>query len=298
MRLLLATEAQRRERDLVTASAWGQGLTVDQFLARERRLRAHPWAARALRSWWWVDAGGVLLSSCETFDAAATCDGAPGVAHVIASVFTEPRFRGGGHASAMLRKVLEVAPGPDSQAFVLFSEVGVPLYARLGFSPVPSFDVCAPAKAGVVRPDAGGWPQVSPALGALALVRDAGFLDWQWERERTYAELLRRAPPPTHSSACEGFTIGWTAYFKTNELQVLWLDPAPPEIRRELLAAAQACAAATGLELVRVWDDADGAWARGVEGARIMTRDDEVPMYRSLRAGCVAWRPIERATWA
>jgi GNAT superfamily N-acetyltransferase len=298
MHLTRATPSQQAARDQLTAQAWGQGLSTDGFCSRELQLRAHPFAVAALRSWWWVDDEGAPLASCETFDVEGHVGEVAGVSHLVASVFTEPRLRGQGHAQAMLRAVLEAARGPASQAFVLFSEVGAPLYAGLGFLPSPGFDVLVPARLGEALPVAGPLSSPAPMRGALALRRSPAFVDWQWERERAYARLLHREPPATSTAAWDGATIGWTAYFKLNELHVLWLDEAPPTTQRRLLAAAQHAAATSGLPTVRVWDQRDGAWAQSVSGARVVSRDDEVPMFLPLVPGVERWAPIERATWA
>jgi predicted N-acetyltransferase YhbS len=298
LRLIRASVRQQASRDVLTASAWGQGLSGQQFLQREQQLRGHAWAAAALRSWWWVDAQGAPLASCETFEVDSCVGEAPGVAHLIASVFVEPALRGQGHASAMLRAVLAAARRPTSQAFVLFSEVGVALYARVGFRAAPAVDLVLPAGAGRPLPTATRVPAVRRSLGSLSLERASGFIDWQQERERAYAALLQRTAPPTATAECEGATIGWTAYFKTGELHVLWLDEAPVATRARLLEAARAAAFDSGLAQVRVWEQGDGAWTGGLPGVRIVPRDDEVPMYLPLVSGIERWAPIERATWA
>lgn len=298
MRLIQASAGQQASRDALTASAWGQGLSGEQFLLRERQLRAHPWAAAAMRSWWWVDAHGAVLASCETFEVDSHVGDAPGVSHLIASVFTEPALRGRGHASAMVLAVLAAARRPGSQAFVLFSEVGVALYERVGFRAQPAFDLVLPAREGRPLPAATSVSPVRRSPGSLTLQRTSGFVDWQHERERAYARLLERTAPPTATAECDGATIGWTAYFKTDELHVLWLDEAPTPTRARLLEAAQSAALSSGLARVRVWEQGDGAWAGALPGVQVVPRDDEVPMFLPLVPGVERWAPIERATWA
>ena len=148
--LTIASAAEQLERDALTASVWGTGLTGAQFLEREQRLRAHPWARQTLTSWLWREESGAVLASCETFLDEAHVGTLQGTAATIASVFTEPKLRGHGHAGNMLRAVVErLRDDPRCLAATLFSEIGTALYQRLGFWPVPAFDTFFPA-----RPDA------------------------------------------------------------------------------------------------------------------------------------------------
>jgi GNAT superfamily N-acetyltransferase len=295
--LRLATAAEARVRDVGCAQVWGGGLSVEQFVEREAVLRAHRWPRQVMRSWQWVD-GPRVLASCETFELGSHVGASSGHTHLIASVFTEPPLRGRGHAAAMLREVARWSREGGAQAMVLFSEIGPRLYGSLGFRAVPSFDLVLPARAGAL---VGSSPELTtvrpaPLERTLTVTRDEGQLDWQLERERFYGRVLGRALPRRAGAAVPGGAIGWTAYFKTGELQVLWLDGEGP-VRRALLEAAQAEAAHLGLTLVRVWLEGDGAWARAWPGASVVARDDEVPMFLPFAQGLERWAPIERAVW-
>ncbi|HCF61983.1 MAG TPA: N-acetyltransferase, partial [Myxococcales bacterium] len=105
--LVLADEEQKRLRDPLAWEAWGEALTPAQFAVREERLRAHLWARQAMATWLLIDEEGRTLSSCETFRmrSRAWIDGVEswGVTFAVASVLTEPRLRGRGFASRMMR---------------------------------------------------------------------------------------------------------------------------------------------------------------------------------------------------
>src|SRR5262249_38859240 len=137
--LVVATDAQKLERDHFTHDAWGQRLSVDDFVAREERLRAHPWARANMTSYLYVEEGRIL-SSCETFRMDSFCDGVRGETFGVASVYTEPALRGRGHAGAMMR----LLPTEGFQAGILFSDVG-DYYARFGWRVVPAFEQALPA---------------------------------------------------------------------------------------------------------------------------------------------------------
>ncbi len=295
MRLREATDDEKRQRDVLCAAVWGGGLTVEQFVEREARLRSHWWPRAVMRSWLWESADGVL-ASCETFTLESQVGVQRGQVHLIASVFTEPHRRGHRHASAMLRALAEWSRRQGAQAMVLFSEIGTGLYQSLGFVPVPSFDVVLPARAAPLSAlgltFATTWP--APQPGSLVLARERGQLEWHLERERYYSEVLGRPRPSASGAQLNGATIGWTAYFKSNELQVLWVDASE---RAALLTLACAEAARLGLSQVRVWDEAAGAWASTMPGARVVPRDDEVPMFLPFSDEVQGWSAIERAMW-
>ena len=67
MRLTKATAAQKIERDRLAHAEWGQRLSVEQFLEREARLRAHAFSREGMTTWLLVDERSAVLSSCETF---------------------------------------------------------------------------------------------------------------------------------------------------------------------------------------------------------------------------------------
>jgi GNAT superfamily N-acetyltransferase len=303
MKLIEAEEGQQLERDAVTWHAWGAGLSVEQFAERERRLREHPWARRAMTSYWWVDAQGAPLASCELFVDAADAGSRRGVACTIASVFTEERLRGRGHAGAMLTAVVdEFSRRSDALAATLFSEIGVGLYQRLGFYAVPSFDTFFTPLAELPRgvkthasrlplPAAGGG-----ADGALRLELTEARLDWHLERERIYGEALSRPRLPFHAVTVEDASITFTAYWKTNELQVLSLDARTLAHAGLLLDAARHAAHLGGLPVVRAWETSP--LPSQLPGAQRRPRTDEIPMFRPLAPAIEAWTRVERGLWA
>ena len=206
-RLVEATDSDQRARDLLTAQAWGQKLTTEQFLQREAGLRAHPFAKQHLRTWLWVDEAGAVLSSCETFEVPARRGSRLGRAFVIASVFTEPSLRGKGHAVTLINAVCErLGQQADALAVSLFSEVGARIYERAGFVAQPSWDVVLPLETSVLPlvtssveelPAVEAPPSVT-ADGSVQLELTVEQCDWQVERERLYARALKRPELKAH----------------------------------------------------------------------------------------------------
>jgi GNAT superfamily N-acetyltransferase len=274
-----ASPAERIARDRLTYSAWGARLSVAQYLTREERMRAHPWAQENMRTWLFGDG----LASLETF---AMSSGIYG----IASVFVEEAKRGHGYATQLVGEVHQWMRGQGARGALLFSDVGHGIYERAGYRafagttyrlrPVPGeFTALSAAEA------RDRWPATGPAIWPTW-----EQLDWHWEHERFYREMFRLGPLERCGARQGDAMILWTADWRAGDrLYVLWLDPPDGEVEARLLAAAQAEAARSGLAEVHVWAEALGS------GERIC-RPDSLPMFAAFDpAAMPATAP--RALW-
>jgi GNAT superfamily N-acetyltransferase len=297
MELRLATDGEKRARDRLTHEAWGQRLSVDDFVAREERLRAHPWAKEGMRSWLLVD-GAQILASCESFEMLSFLDGKAGRTFGVASVYTEAALRGRGHAARMMELLVE-AVGPH-HAGLLFSDVG-DYYARMGWRMLPAFERRLPAERSseklsplVEWLSAGEidrlWSSVDVPRARFVVWPTMAQLDWQRERERVYAELFGRAPLAHAGARSDGGIVAWAADFKNDKLVVLHLSGRAPL----LIAAAQHQAATAGLSQVIVWDVLAG-WPDGLGERR--TRSDSLPMVLPLAPGAESLSYVPRGLW-
>jgi hypothetical protein len=293
MELRLASDGEKRARDRLTHEAWGQRLSVDDFVAREERLRAHPWAKDGMRSWLLVD-GEQILASCESFEMVSWLDGKVGRTFGVASVFTEQALRGRGHAARMM-ELLVGAVGPH-HAGLLFSDVG-DYYARMGWRVLPSFErrLSAEQSSPPVEWLSAGeidrrWASVDIPRARFVVWPTVEQLDWQRERERVYAELFGRAPLE-HAGACtQSGIIVWSADFKNDKLVVLHASGRA----EHLAAAAQHQAAVAGLSHVIVWDTlAVGEDSFGEKHPRT----DSLPMVLPLTPGSENLGYVPRAIW-
>jgi hypothetical protein len=296
LRLRKAVPDQAQDRDRLTHEAWGQRLTIEQFVARETRLRGHPFATAGMTSWQLVDDDDRVLSSCETFRMRSRIDEHDGHTYGVASVFTEGRLRGRGLATQMLDRVMSqlVAEDPRAQASILFSDVGAPIYERVGFQARPAVDLILPASPGSISPEVEPLTEIPPFQipdrpRAFQVVPSVDQIDWHLERARIYAEILAVPGPPfLGARTADGLAL-WCANQKVGELYVLLLEGevAP------LLGAAQNAALACGLRAVRVWDCPPFA------AGRREPRVGSLPMIRPLHPSVHAerWNSIPRAIW-
>ncbi len=315
--LVRATDEEKRARDVLAHSAWGERLTVEGFVAREARLRAHPWARANMTTWLWREDDGRVLSSCETFRMSSWLRGAPGDSFGVASVFTEPALRGQGYAAQMMRALVAALrrEEPRAHASILFSDVGEALYERASYRAVPAYDrvwpqlPLPPGEGPAGREGAAllSESQIAEALAHLPspslpflIWPEAGQLDWHLERERAYAELLGRPRPRAAGARVGNGCALWAADFKNARLAILLLHATTAEEALSLTRAARAVAREAGLGEVLLWETPQPfAWPEGPEGGVRQKRNGERPMLAPLaeevRAEDGAYVP--RALW-
>ncbi|KAK3307375.1 uncharacterized protein B0T15DRAFT_393255 [Chaetomium strumarium] len=169
------TPAERTHTWKLTYPKWGPALTEEDYLTREDYLTTVPLARDGGITHWVLTVSNLppdqrpILSSCESLRKRAVYvpkDGGggsrkvvEGVAHGIASVFTDPAFRGRGYASRMMKELgqrlkgWQVAVEKSRSLFsVLYSDIGKQFYAKHGWSPFESSHVAyKPAVAADVR---------------------------------------------------------------------------------------------------------------------------------------------------
>ncbi|WP_309895783.1 GNAT family N-acetyltransferase [Archangium sp.] len=317
MHLVVATDEQKAQRDALTHSEWGALLTVEGYAAREQRLRAHPWSRVDMRTWLLCDDAGDVLASCETFRTDSFLrapDGAflPGDSFAIASVFTEERLRGRGHATRLMDLLAaELERQPRAHAALLFSDVGPRIYARSGYQALPAWDWhLAPA------PGAPGEPveallreeDMARALGRLRRPEAPFFfwpspaqLDWHLERGRIYVDHLAGCSLPASVGATVGdSTALWGLVGRGSELHVLMFDARSAEDATALLQAARREAFRSGLSRVVLWEEpANASLLPLVEGATRVARKGSLPMVRPLLSELPLspLLPVPRGLW-
>ncbi|KAL2129322.1 hypothetical protein VTI74DRAFT_7931 [Chaetomium olivicolor] len=176
------TPAERLRTWALTYPKWGPALSEKDYLTREAYLTTVPLARDGGITHWILTVAGLpgderpVLSSCESLRKRAVCttrEGkvVEGVAHGIASVFTDPAFRGRGYASRMMNELgkrlrgwqtgsagsktggaggaeeEEAVEKGRSLFSVLYSDIGKKFYAKHGWAPFASCHVAWKPKA-------------------------------------------------------------------------------------------------------------------------------------------------------
>ncbi|HEY2746659.1 MAG TPA: GNAT family N-acetyltransferase [Polyangia bacterium] len=303
MKLVLADADEKRARDRLTYEAWGEALTPEQYLIREERLCAHPWARAAMQWWLWKDDDGKVLSSCETYRMSSAVEGERGETWAVASVFTEPALRGRGHARAMMDALLERARQEGAQASTLFSDVAPMQYERSGYAVRPAEDLVFPPAQGDSAHGVDALVEVvgelEPYVDDFTVWPSRQQLDWHLERGRTYGALLRRAPLSSVGARAGEGVAYWVADWKNDRLTMLWLDAADAYEAEALVQTARNVASAARLREVRLWAQPWPFPGRADLGGDRVRRVGAVPMIAPLVGAVRAemWTQIPRAVW-
>lgn len=312
-------------RDRLTYASWGGGLSLEQYLDRERRLWRQAFARRGMRRWI-LREGAADLASCETYLVPVRVGTQLGVGHGVASVFTEERLRGRGLAAELLSRVHDVLRGEGAVCAYLMSEIGPQLYGRLGYVVRPPllrrYAAAGPSEA---VPAALEWFGADDVAGLVArryaaaplhrrqlvLQLTAEQLLWHVERGWIYADHQGRARQRV-VGARAGAAFGiFAADPQKGVVRVLMLypgeaifaagalgDPHSDEAARlrDVLHGARFLAAELGLPAVEVWENGQNAgWLRG--GHRVEGSD--IPMVLPLRDEVRGedWLDWERGHW-
>ncbi len=304
----LATAEESARRIPLTYAVWGDRLTEAQYLERERRLAATPFARRGMRTWLLVH-GDEVLASCESYAMAAEVDDRSGVAQGIASVFVEGPLRGQGFAAEMLRLLGDRFAAEGAVSSHLFSEVGTSLYERAGYRPRPirarrfrptPGDPAAVAEA-VDRAHAG--ERLLPILtraprGRFRILPDDATLDWQRERAAIYHRFLGglRPSPDLFAGAIAGDgAVAWAADYRLGCLRTLWVRPGRRAEAEALVEALRRAAHVLGLSRAEHWISPAVDLPGGDEGSL----DDEIPMLRPFVPDIAPedWTDYGRGCW-
>jgi hypothetical protein len=316
-----ATDAEKRVRDEVAHEAWGDRLTVGQFVDREVQLRRTAFARQAMRTWLLIEDGDLErrpMASLETYEVRCRHGLRPGRAFQLASVYTAAPMRGLGYASKLVQAItFKLGQVRGAQAITLYSEVGPALYERCGYEARPAFEWRIPAARDpaqrVARVDGDAAVaavlEARPPRGRFAILPSFEHIEWHRARERIYADALGRPIVQHGVLACDGGYALIAGDLKNESLLVLawWADNAATAAR--LGAAAADEAACAGLARVIAWatppaaEDADEPFAAALPwlGGECVPRDSSLPMLRALPGApglvSTAWRDIQRARW-
>jgi predicted N-acetyltransferase YhbS len=205
-RLALATTEQVEEIYRESHALWGAGLDLDDYLELWRAISTIPWSSKHARFLVWLSEEGQVLSSMKLYRPLIRAGGRTARAGVLGAIFTPDKLRGRGHASGMIRAVIEQCRSSGEPLAMLFSDIGTAFYRTFGFLPLPADEHWGPLPRRS-RESFEGW-RLQPAkqedmasiYGAhddfisrmpLAMVRDEGHWHFLKERSRGYFERLK-----------------------------------------------------------------------------------------------------------
>ena len=244
---------------------WGGGLSEDRFQLFQRRLADAPEARERYRLLGWF-VKGTLTAAMKAYDLRATCAARPLRVLGVGAVFTPPELRRRGHAAAMLQAVMDDYASRGGQAAVLFSDIGVRYYERLGFRALESRECTVgvselPRLPGSTRPAlAGDEPLMTRLFAAsrgdrtFALARDGWTLRFQLRRLRELARA-RGSGEPEWGLIAEGRSGEGAAMLRLGRDGVDVLDAAwtTDAARDCVLSGMRDCLQRAGRIHLRLW---------------------------------------------
>jgi GNAT superfamily N-acetyltransferase len=245
---------------------WGGGLPQERFQLFQRRLADAPEAKDRYRLLGWF-VQGALAAAMKAYDLRAHCAGRPLRILGVGAVYTPPELRRKGHAAAMLRAAMEEAGSGGAHAAVLFSDIGVKYYERLGFRPLESREctidgASLPRLAGGTRPAlAGDEPLMTRLFAAsrgegrtFALTRDGWTLRFQLRRLRELARA-RGVGEPDWGLVAEGRFGEGAAMLRFGRDSVDVLEAAwnSEGARDRILSGLCECLHRVGRTRLRIW---------------------------------------------
>jgi hypothetical protein len=287
---------------------WGKGLTLDQYLARERILQA-VWMPKAV-----IFGNG--LSSCEIYERTGLLvqpDGSVSTPTVlsIASVFTPPCHRRKGYATQMLKQVKSLVN--LDQISLLYSDIGPQYYSSLGWTFVSAKTAVYDPKTLIhsisqchlmTEPEALEFVYQDTVLlteemkGKSLLIQQPVFampldktaLTWMFTRSKFYQETLGLSPLIYFGASLSVSDVAiWYHDFKECELIFLRFRAMNKTNAEALLASAAQEARRYALDRIVVWDPCPSLHSN------IMDRTDSLPSMLSHEL--VHWQRIEKHGW-
>jgi len=242
---------------------WGGGLEEARFLAFQRRLAEAPEAHGRYRLLGWTSEQGALLSAMKAYDLRGSSARKELRVLGIGAVFTPPELRRRGHAAAMLRAAMADARAQGAQAAVLFSDIDVDYYRRLGFRLVESRESIVetsqlPRVSGGYRSAmAGDEEEMSRLFSAaresetrFSLARDGWAVRFQLRRLRELARARSAGEPEWGLIAEDGAAMVRFGRETLDVLDAAWLND---RARDRVLGALRDCMQRTGRIELRLW---------------------------------------------
>ena len=250
---------------------WGGGLDEGRFQLFQRRLADAPEARDRYRLLGWIE-DGKLVSSMKAYDLQGTCAQRPLQLLGVGAVFTPPPLRRQGYAAAMLRAAMDDYRRRGAQAVVLFSDIEVAYYERLGFHPLESCECSVEAGAlpgGGWAAQAKGRPGYRPAMAGdepqmirifaaaradetrFTLARDGWTLRFQLRRLRELARA-RGVGEPEWGIVVENEAAAMIRFGRdtVDVLEAGWTDE---RARTVLFAGLRDCMQRAGRQRLRLW---------------------------------------------
>jgi GNAT superfamily N-acetyltransferase len=180
-------------RDILphSSSIWAAGRSFDEYVQDFVAVAGSAYGKRRFRTVG-LRIDGSIVVSCKRYEREIRCSDRVLRAAGIGAVFTPPKLRGRGYASALIGVLLDSERAAGTDVAFLFSDIHPAFYERLGFVVLPSRTISLRADMlPATRLDFGAvldsdWAAIRRCFDALDNRRPISFkrtpLVWEWLR--------------------------------------------------------------------------------------------------------------------
>ena len=166
-------------------AVWGAGLSRENYLGLWNDVSRTAWVRGHARFYVWLDDASRLASSIKLYRLRASLHGRPSRLGVLGAIFTPAAMRRRGHATAMVRHVLEREREEGSALALLFSDIGTRFYENFGFR--------SPASGRAMGAVVARAPYGGTRMGVACAARGGRFRSSRGPRRRRRPASARRA---------------------------------------------------------------------------------------------------------
>jgi GNAT superfamily N-acetyltransferase len=290
-----------KELDQQTFEVWGDGLTFQQYRAREQILRETPHCRRAHRTWGLIK-DGERVASCETFALPFVYRGLRYVAWTIASVYVPDEHRKLGYATRLFEELVVKAKAERISMLVLYSEIETKFYKQFGFIERRNFVATKAVPKTFLQWPAGVVPvdEKSPlnqrSGSDITFIVDEAITFWHRARCHLYARVYDQRYIDVSGARLRGSHVLWQPEWRGSYLRLLYRSNAPPEVMNRLMTAALVHGQRYGLDYLEWWCPSE----QNEPYAENIVPNPIVPMARSLdpQIPVESFTPHDRVLWA
>ncbi len=298
-----ANNEEQISLDFLTYEIWGGSLPLKLYLEQQRSLREHPCLATRMKTWVFKDKDNTILCSCEAFQMTSS----HGTVFALSTGFTPRKLRSQGYGSKMTPFLMERLKSEGGVAAIIFSDIGIEPYSKLGYIPKHAQDLIVPAKKTELDPKIKFFKLnelgVKEDIQSLQKYLEGFYVLPSWPQFLLHLELEKML---SHRPRFSGAKIGdsiliWRAEHKSNSLHSLLFMPRSSQDAKALINAAQTIGAEIGVKNIVFWIESPHLpfWKDLSQTDQIVNRESSIPMIYPLKPEIDAtqWNWIPFALW-
>lgn len=306
-------DIQRVLRD--SHEIWSSGLSKSAYYEYIWWQMHHTWSRKNYRYFVYKSGADEIVSSCKLYTFEATSRHQRFKVGGIGAVFTPERHRGHGYAGKLLNLITRICTREGYDALLLYSDIGLDFYERLGYEPLgsydfylwmpgceaegaqpisqlPNFDCVKNDRYDVISADLSLVPHMVRMHRRwrdglpFAIDRTEDYWRYKLARERYVAERSSRKFAPIELltvNKMDGYALLERTAKIMRVLEVVGSEEQKERLWLHLMRLAASC----GIDVIRGWESSAPLFLRGV---RYVERDYSMPMVLPINPAVAKWQ--------